>query len=68
MAYTIKTKVLQVAARRLGGPRELRDYLQCPSEEVLSWMAGVAEPPLPVFLKALELVLDRLDAAERSCE
>jgi hypothetical protein len=63
MAYSVKTKTLQVAARKIGGPRKLRDYLRAPSADVVSWLAGVTEPPAPVFLRALELILDDLDSS-----
>jgi hypothetical protein len=45
----------------LGGPRQLRDFLAAPTADVLSWLAGVEEPPTPVFLRALVLILDALD-------
>jgi hypothetical protein len=50
-----------MAARKLGGPRKLRDYLRAPSADVVSWLAGVEEPPTAAFLMALELILDDLD-------
>lgn len=61
MAYSVKAKTLQMAAKKLGGPRKLRDYLRAPSAAVVSWLAGVEEPPTAVFLRALELILDDLD-------
>jgi hypothetical protein len=61
VAYSVKAKTLQMAAKKLGGPRKLRDYLRAPSATVVSWLAGVEEPPTAVFLRALELILDDLD-------
>jgi hypothetical protein len=61
VAYSVKARTLQIAARRIGGPRKLRDYLRAPSAGIASWIAGVEEPPTPVFLRALELILDDLD-------
>jgi hypothetical protein len=61
VAFSVKTKALQIAARKLGGPRKLRDYLRMPTADVVSWLAGIQEPPTPVFLRALELILDDLD-------
>jgi len=61
VTYSVKAKTLQMAAKRLGGPRKLRDYLHAPSAEFVSWLSGVEEPPTPVFLRALELILDDLD-------
>ena len=61
VAFSVKTKALQIASRKLGGPRKLRDYLRVPTADVVSWLAGIQEPPTPVFLRALELILDDLD-------
>ena len=61
MTHSVKARTLQLAAKRLGGPRKLRDYLRAPSAEFISWLSGVEEPPVPVFLRALELILDDLD-------
>lgn len=65
VAFSVKTKVLQVAARKLGGPGKLRDRLRMPSARVLSWLAGVEEPPQEIFLSALEVILDDLEARSR---
>jgi hypothetical protein len=65
VAFSIKTKALQIAASKLGGPRKLRDYLRLPTADVVSWLAGIQEPPMPVFLRALELILDDLDGRAR---
>jgi hypothetical protein len=46
----------------LGGPRRLRDFLAAPTADVVAWLAGREEPPQAVFLKAIELILDDLDA------
>jgi hypothetical protein len=64
MADTVRTTTLRAAASILGGPRKLRDFLRAPTAEVLAWLAGVAEPPQEVFLKAVTVVLDDLDARE----
>jgi hypothetical protein len=61
VADSVKTEVLQLAARAAGGPRKLRDYLRVPSADIVSWLNGGEEPPAPVFLRALELLLDDLD-------
>lgn len=57
--------VLQIAAEMLGGPRKLRGYLGASSAEVASWLAGIEPPPQHAFLRALELILDDLDAGGR---
>lgn len=65
VAFPVKTKALQIAARKLGGARKLRDYLRVPTADVVSWLAGIEEPPTPVFLRALELILDDLEGRAR---
>jgi hypothetical protein len=57
-----------MAAKRMGGPRKLRDYLRAPSAEFVSWLSGVEEPPTPVFLRALEVILDDLDSPPNKAE
>jgi hypothetical protein len=57
--------VLQIAAEMLGGPRKLRSFLRASSADVVNWLAGIKQPPEPVFLKALELILDDLDSGGR---
>jgi hypothetical protein len=57
----VKTQTVQLAARLLGSPRKLRDFLGAPSANVASWLAGEKDPPESVFLRCLELILDRLD-------
>jgi hypothetical protein len=61
VAFSVKTRALQIAARRLGGPRKLRDYLRTPTADVVAWLSGIQEPPTPIFLRAMELILDDLD-------
>jgi len=57
----VKTKVLQVAAELMGGPRRLRDALNVSSADMMAWLSGEKEPPQDVFLRALDLILDALD-------
>jgi hypothetical protein len=46
------------AAEVLGGKKELARELHVPVDEIERWIGGAAKPPLPVFLKAIDLVLD----------
>ena len=62
VARTVRARTLRVAADRLGGARKLRDLLGVSSAEVADWLAGVREPNETAFLRALELILDGLDA------
>ena len=62
MADSVKTRTLQLVARMLGGPARLRDVLRASSTDVAGWLSGRSEPPMPVLLKALDVILDDLDA------
>lgn len=63
MAESLRTMTLRIAARRLGGRHKLRQLLGVPARDLALWFSGIAEPPEDVFLRALESVLDDLDAA-----
>jgi DNA-binding transcriptional regulator YdaS (Cro superfamily) len=55
---------MKVAADQVGGRRKLRDLLGASSADLAAWISGVAEPPDGVFLRAVELILERLDARD----
>jgi hypothetical protein len=55
---TLKANTLIRAAEILGGLDELSSYLTVPRANLLAWIAGVGEPPLPPFLLAVDLVLE----------
>ena len=56
---------MRIAADLLGGPRKLRIFLRAPAADLAAWLAATAEPPEAAFLRALELILDDLDAGGR---
>ena len=62
---TIFVRTLEVAAELLGGDRALARYLSVPMADLFAWMRpGAGPPPLPVFLKAVDLVMNELDDKE----
>jgi hypothetical protein len=62
MAHSVRTETFRLACSIAGGPRKLKELLQVPISDVISWVAGTKEPPEPAFLQALTIVLDDLDA------
>jgi hypothetical protein len=59
---TIYKRTLRKAADLVGGERALARYLKVPPPDVYAWMRPGAEPPpVGVFLKAVDLVLEDLD-------
>jgi hypothetical protein len=58
MVPKVYSRTFQKAAELLGGTRKLSRELRAPLADVEKWLAGTAVPPLPVFLKVIDLVLD----------
>jgi hypothetical protein len=54
---TIYTRVLHRACQMVGGVETLAARLRVPSPTLYRWLEGEAEPPTPVFLKAVDIVL-----------
>jgi hypothetical protein len=50
---------LRRAAEILGGPVQLRGYLKVSAFVLALWMSGGAAPPTEVFLKAVDLIVER---------
>lgn len=62
MASIVYFRTLQKAADLLGGRKKLARHLRVPIAELESWMSGSQVPPIGVFLKAVDLVLDETGA------
>ena len=64
MEQDLASRTLRLAAAVLGGPRRLAQHLGVQPLEVLGWLSGSSEPPRPVFLRALEVILKDLEARD----
>lgn len=53
----VPARILQVAARRIGGEQQLADTLQVPPMELACWLAGLQHPPRIALLRAVAIVL-----------
>lgn len=62
MVSIVYFRTLQKAADLLGGRKKLARHLRVPMSELESWMSGKEVPPIGVFLKAVDLVLDETGA------
>ena len=62
---TVRLCTLRRAAQILGGPTQLRKYLNVSALCLATWMSGADIAPTHVFLKAVDLVMDeaRMDDA-----
>jgi len=62
---SVYNRILHKAADLVGGERALARYLKVPQADVYAWMRpGAAPPPMAVFLKATDLVLNDLDVSD----
>jgi hypothetical protein len=51
-----RVRTVRAAAGILGGDQKLATFLGVPAQEVHGWLDGRTEPPLKVFLAALDVV------------
>jgi len=58
MPTSVYSRTLQKAAEAAGGQKRLARLLRVPLAELEKWIADKDEPPMSVFLKAVDLVLD----------
>lgn len=62
MALSVYVRTLLKAAELMGGRKKLAAHLGAPAAELEKWISGDAVPSLPVFLKAVDLILDETPA------
>lgn len=58
MAASVYSRTLQKAAELLGSRAKLCRVLQVPAAELQKWIDDKAAPPLGVFLRAVDLIID----------
>jgi len=58
MDTSVRVQTLRRAAEILGGPVQLRLYLNVSAICLAAWMTGVDNMPTQVFLKAVDLVME----------
>jgi hypothetical protein len=54
---TVYTRVLHRACELVGGVEKLAARLRVPVPTLYRWLDGDAEPPTPVFLRAVDIVM-----------
>lgn len=54
---TVFTRVLHRACQIAGGVDRLAARLRVPEASLLRWLDGDGEPPTPIFLKAVDMVM-----------
>jgi hypothetical protein len=58
MDTKVMSRTLQKAAELVGGQKALARRLRVPLAELQKWIAGSGQPPMAIFLRAVDLVLD----------
>ena len=58
MVDPVYSKTFAKAAELLGGEKALARELRVPAADLNKWIAGSAKPPLSIFLRVIDLVLD----------
>jgi hypothetical protein len=54
---TVHTRVLHRACQKLGGVSQLARALGASETAVYGWLEAEEEPPTPIFLKAVDIVM-----------
>ena len=62
MAASIYSRTLQKAVELIGGRAKLCRHLHVPAADLQSWIEDKSIPPIGVFLKVVDLVLDETPA------
>jgi hypothetical protein len=68
MVSSVYSRTMQKAAQLAGGEKKLARYLRVPISELQKWMAGQDTPPIPTFLKAIDLVLEETPSPSAGSE
>jgi hypothetical protein len=58
VASSVYSRTLQKAAELIGGYSKLCRHLRVPLSELQRWVEDRAVPPIGVFLRAVDLILD----------
>ncbi|MGE5640090.1 MAG: hypothetical protein ACM30H_08345 [Clostridia bacterium] len=58
MAESVYSRTLRKAAELIGGNAKLCRHLRVPAEELQKWLEDRAAPPIGVFLRAVDLILE----------
>ena len=68
MASSVYSRTLQKAADLLGSRKKLARVLRVPTKDLDSWIADEVKPPLNVFLRVVDLIIDETGSAPGASE
>jgi hypothetical protein len=58
MASSVYSRTLQKAAEVIGGQAKLCRHLRVPAAELQKWIDDKAVPPIGIFLRAVDLIIE----------
>ncbi len=58
MASSVYSRALQKAAELMGSHQKLSRYLQVPAADLQSWILDKGTPPVAIFLRVIDFILD----------
>jgi hypothetical protein len=58
VAASVYSRTFQKAAELLGGRAKLCRHLRVPADELDKWLADKAVPPIGIFLRAVDLIIE----------
>jgi len=59
MASSVFTECFRRAAMKLGGVKELAEFLQEPVDRVDHWLIGSMRPPVRAFLRVVDFITSK---------
>jgi hypothetical protein len=62
LAASVYSRTLQKAAQLLGSRAKLCRHLQVSLADLEKWIEDKSAPPIPVFLRAVDLIIDETPA------
>jgi hypothetical protein len=68
MPASVYSRTLQKATELAGGQKKLARLLRVPQADLELWIADKDEPPMAIFLRAVDLVLDETGAPAAGSE
>jgi hypothetical protein len=68
MPASVYSRTLQKASELSGGQKKLARLLRVPQSDLENWIADKDEPPMAIFLRAVDLVLDETGAPAAGSE
>jgi hypothetical protein len=58
VAASVYSRTLQKAAELIGGQAKLCRHLRVPAAELQNWIDDKVVPPIGIFLRAVDLIID----------